>query len=174
MWPFKKRGSTNKPVSGNAAFNMAIVISRDEVQRMDISRPLETLKALMSDPATARRNKESMDISFSGYDHTSEELFEMPEVREYVHKLDHEFPYWLFFLSKRGLGLQCIMYCHLLPHLTPEARATRHPQQLEQLLLKRWFPAMNAVSEFAGLSEADIEVLTERSMRYFMEGRERG
>ena len=37
------------------------------------------------------------------------------------------------------------------------------------LLLKRWIPAMNSVSEFAGLSGREVADLTDRSVRYFQE-----
>jgi hypothetical protein len=43
----------------------------------------------------------------------------MREVREYASTLDDQFPYWLFFLTKQGLGLQRITYCFIPPHLSP-------------------------------------------------------
>ena len=61
------------------------------------------------------------------------------------------------------LGLQCIVFCHLLPFLTDEAKAERHPRQLEELLLKRWLPAMNQVIEFTGIGEKELEAMTNES-----------
>lgn len=146
------------------------VISREEVEQADTSRALELLSRYASSPDIALANRENLEIVFHGFDDTDQELGEIPMVRNFVRELDAKFPYWLFFLSKSGLGLQCVLYCFLLPHLTEAARAERHPQQLEQLLVNRWFPAMNAMSEFAGLDEPEIKDLTDRALRYFTEG----
>src|SRR5687767_2404454 len=100
---------------------LLIVISRDEIERQDISGPLTTLKHLIASRENIRANQTNVDISFSGYEGTREELCEIPEVRNYVYALDAQFPFWLYFLSRYFTGLQCIAYCHLLPFLTPEA-----------------------------------------------------
>lgn len=153
-----------------AHFAPHIIISLEEVEQADTSRVLELLSRFAASPEIALANRENLEIAFHGFDDTNEELGEILEVRDFVRELDAEFPFWLFFLSKSGLGLQCVLYCFLLPHLTEAARAERHPQQLEQLLVNRWFPAMNAMSEFAGLDEPEIKDLTDRALRYFTEG----
>jgi hypothetical protein len=110
-------------------------------------------------------------VAFHGYDQDSRELFEIPEVREYVSALDSQFPFWLFFLTKFGLGLQCIMLCFMPPYLTEKARETIHPQRLDDLLSIRWFPAMNRVCELVGFTERQIESLTNGVVDYFINGR---
>ncbi len=147
-----------------------ILISREEVEAQDVAAPLATLKSLITSPEVARSYMENVDVVFGGYDGDSRELFEIPEVRDYAYKLDNEFPYWLFFLSKYGLGLQCLLLCFLPPYLTEEARATIHPERTRELLLDRWLPAMNQVSEFAGLSGDEIDQLTERAISYIANG----
>lgn len=114
---------------------------------------------------------ERVDIAFHGYDHTHEELFEIPEVRDFVYKLDEQFPFWLYFLSKRHLGLQCLLWCFLPPFLTVEARSKIFPERINDLLTKRWLPAMNQIGEHLGLSESQIERLTERALSYITNGR---
>jgi hypothetical protein len=148
-----------------------VVMSRDEVESRDITAPLAALKSLIASPATARAHMENVDIAFGGYDEDARELFEIPEVREYVYRLDGEFPYWLFFLSKYGLGLQCLLLCFLPPHLTDEARANVHPVRTKDLLLNRWLPAMNHVSAFAGLTGDEVDRLTDRVLDYISHGR---
>ena len=73
---------------------------------------------------------ERVEISFHGYDHTPQELFEIPEVRNFVYQLDEQFPFWLFFLSKRHLGLQCLLFCFLPPFLTEDARSRIFPERI--------------------------------------------
>jgi hypothetical protein len=148
-----------------------VLISREEVELRDLTAPLAILRSLIASPEAAQSYIESVDIAFGGYDDDARELFEIPEVRDYVYRLDSEFPYWLFFLSKYGLGLQCLLLCFLPPYLTEEARATIHPERTRDLLLNRWLPAMNQVSEFAGLSGDEIDRLTERGLAYITKGR---
>jgi hypothetical protein len=150
---------------------LCIVVSRDEVLKRDISSALATLQSLLQTPEKARAYKELVDIAFDGYNEDPRELDEIEEVREFAHRLDADFPFWLFFLSKHMPGLQCIVFCHLLPFLTDEGQAEHHPRQLEQLLAKRWFPAMNQVAEYAGLTEKEIKDMTDRFMMYMKIGR---
>jgi hypothetical protein len=147
-----------------------IGISREEVERKDISGPLETLKKLVATPETIREFKTRVDVSFSGYDHTREELFEIPEVRLFVYELNEKFPFWLYFLSRDFMGLQCLAYCFLLPYLTEEARLETHPKQLADLLEQCWGPALDKICTAAGETESEADALLESALVYFKSG----
>ncbi len=147
-----------------------VVVDRSEVQRQDISGPLETLKQLVANRESMRAHMLNVDIGFSGYENTSDELFEIPEVRNYVVALDSEFPFWLYFLSRRLLGLQCLAYCHLVPFLTPAAPARVHPQQLYDLVERRWGPALLQVCSAAGHSDEEADALLKSAMEYLVSG----
>lgn len=129
------------------------------------------LSALLATPGAAREHFEKVDIAFYGYDDDTRELFEIPEVRNFVFKLDEAFPYWFYFLSKNALGLHAILLCFLPPYLTAEAKARIFPERLQPLLLERWFPAMNYVCELVEMPEEEIERLTNRVMSYIAKGR---
>jgi len=148
-----------------------VVVSREEVETGYTSSALTVLRRLIESPETARSFFERVEITFYGYDDDPRELFEIDEVRSFVRKLDDEFPFWLFFLSKRHLGLQCLMLCMLPPFLTDEGRLETFPERISQFLTKRWFPAMNQVCEYAGFSEPQIEELTDRVVNYITKGR---
>lgn len=150
------------------SFAPIIVVTREDVNSQDTSSVISALNALIKSPEVARMFFEQVDLSFHGYNDTSEELFEIAEVRNYVHALDDKFPFWLYFLSKSGTGLQCIAYCFLPPFLTQAAKAERFPQCLDELLQRRWFPAMNQLCEWTGFSEQQIESLTDRSVKYLL------
>ena len=137
---------------------------------MDTSAVLGTLKNLTESPAVAREFMERVDISFDGYDDNTQELFEILGVRNFVSQLDEQFPLWLFFMSKAHLGLQCIMHCFLPPFLKPEAQERIFPERLGKLLANRWFPAMNHVCKFVGMSEHEIEQMTNRVVEYVRAG----
>ena len=86
-------------------FSPVIVVSREEIQSQDTSSVLLALQSLITSPERASQWFEQIDIAFDGFNETTLELFEIDSVREFVTKLDDEFPFWLFFLSKSGTGL---------------------------------------------------------------------
>jgi len=147
-----------------------VTISRDEVNSRNVSAAVSVLARFIKTPDIARRMFERVDVSFHGYDYDTRELFEIPELRDFVYKLDKEFPFWLFFLSKKHLGLQFIALCFLPPYLDEEAKKTVLPQHLDRLLNNRWWPAMNHICEVVGFTEVDIEQLSERVVSYFIKG----
>ena len=151
-------------------FSPLIVVTREEVDNKDTSSVLEALRALVASPEAALNYFESVDIAFHGYNDCREELFEIQAVREFVYALDDQFPYWLFFLDKKALGLQCLAHCFLPPFLTQEAKQAIFPERLNDLLTKRWFPAMNRVCDAVGFSEEQIEALSDRSVQYLLSG----
>ena len=151
-------------------FAPIIVFSREQVEAQDTSSAIEALSALIQSPQQALSFFEQVDVAFDGYNETRDELFEIPQVREFVYLLDGKFPYWLYFLTKTGTGLQCIAYCFLPPFLTPTAKAKHFPERLNDLLTRRWFPAMNQICEWTGFTEQQIESLTNRSVDYLLGG----
>ena len=147
-----------------------IVVTRQEVEARDTSSVLNALQSLISSPERAASLFEQIDLALHGYDDIDDELFELDKVRDYVRALDEHFPYWLYFLDKSGSGLQCIAYCLLPPFLTPEGKQLHFPERLNDLLTKRWFPAMNQLCEWTGFTEEAIEDLTNRSGNYLLNG----
>jgi len=150
---------------------LGVVVSREEVETLNTEPSLDVLRRLTASPAIAKRFFERVDIAFHGYDDTTQELFEIPPVREFVRKLDEQFPFWLFFLSKHYLGLQCLLFCFLPPFLTDEGRSEIFPERIGQLLTRRWIPAMNLVCEYVMFSEKQTMELTDRVMAYVTNGR---
>lgn len=149
---------------------LMVVISRDEVERDDRSGPLDTLKNLLETPERIRAFRTRVDISFFGYDETPQELFEMPEVRDYVSRLDDDFPYWLYFLARECTGLKCLALCMLPPFLTEEARVRIHSQGLADLLERRWVPALNHLCAAVGESDDEADQLLDSAITYFRDG----
>jgi hypothetical protein len=148
---------------------LTIVISREQVDAGDISEPLSVLRQLLNREA-AIKFCERVEIGVAGFDDDPRELYEIEEVRSLVHKLDSEFPYWLYFLTKRGTGLSFILSCFCPPFLTQEARASIWNERIADYLSKRGFPALNHVCEAAGCSEEEIKRLTDRSTEYVLNG----
>jgi hypothetical protein len=165
-----RRGGSSLLDLPESADPVIFVVSRDEVEAGDTSVVLGQLRRLVESREVARAFVERVDIAFHGYDDVGWELPEIPEVRDFANQLDDQFPYWLFFMSKRHSGLLCLLYCFLPPSLTAEGRAKHHPPIIERLLVGRWFPAMNHICAYVGYSEEQIERLSERALAYFTTG----
>jgi hypothetical protein len=150
--------------------HLFLVVSRRDVEAGDLSEIIGSLNHLISTVEIARKYRERVDISFDGYDRDPRELWEIQEVRAFAFKLDEQFPYWLFFLDKKLLGLQCLARCFLPPHLTEDAQRQIHPHRLGELLERRWFPALNALARSVGLNEIELRDLSDRSVQYLFNG----
>ena len=146
-----------------------ITISRESVINSNFEEAMHILRQLTSNVTIIKYYCERVDITFDGYNQTREELWEIPEVRNYVLELDNQFPYWLFFLSKNGSGLYTIIKCFLLPFLKPEAEIEINSKKLQNYMLKRGFLAMNHLCELANLSKEENIEMTDRVMKYLMQ-----
>lgn len=149
-------------------YYLNIAISHVDVQFGLTENPLSMLNSLIESPETALKMKENLGISFSGYDKDTREAFEIEELREFIAKLDDEFPYWLFFLSKFDTGLQAI-FLSMMPLVRPESRQIVFPEPMSTLLNVRWLPALNQICEYTGIPN-EIDSLTERSISYLTDG----
>lgn len=147
-----------------------IVVSKQDILSSNTQSTIDALRSLTRSPEDALKWRERVDIVFDGYNDTEWELFEIPEVRDFVSQLDEAFPFWLFFLTKARFGLQCVMLCFLPPFLEPEAKAEIFPERLGRLFEDHWLPAMNHVCEFTGMTEREIEQMIDRVIEYSRAG----
>jgi hypothetical protein len=72
-------------------------IEREETERLDISRVVTVVNALVKAGKEARGR---LVITFSGYDDIPDEVFEIPEIRKYVEKVYDRFPYIFYYLNQ--------------------------------------------------------------------------
>jgi hypothetical protein len=155
--------------SGTEPDSLSFVISREDIETGNISTTVLLLEKLLN-PDAALKYCEKVDIGVYGYDDDPRELNELPEVRDFIYKLDEKFPYWCYFLSKRATGLMFILSCFCPPYLTPESRDRIWLKSIGEYLTRRGFPAMNHISVAAGCSESEIERMTNRVMEYITTG----
>lgn len=146
---------------------MFIGISRQEIESGDTS-VLSVLFRLL-DKESAILYREMVDIAVYGYDDDPRELYDVPEVRDFVQKLDAAFPCWFYFLSKRGNGLMLILYCLCSPDIPRESRDQVWRKEI-MLYLKRGIPAMNHLCKIAGCSEEEVMRLTNGVLEYILSG----
>ncbi len=88
-----------------------LVVERGEVESLDISRALTVLAPLVASGVLFRRFQHRVSLFIDGYNADGRELFQIPEVREFLADLDAAFPYWLWFLNTRDHSLQLVATC---------------------------------------------------------------
>jgi hypothetical protein len=148
---------------------VTVIVGREQVEAGDTNEILAVLQPFVQ-PEAAKKFFERVEIGFSGYDHDPRELYEIVEVRDFVHKLDEQFPFWLYFLTKRSDGLRAILYCFCPPFLKPEFQQEIWSQHINDYLLKRGFPAMGTICELVGWSEEQMMQLNDRVIEYVLGG----
>lgn len=146
--------------------SLAVVVSRDDVEKEDVTPTLNVLKRLLENVRIVRHYRNKVDLGFHGYDEDPRELDEIEEVRRFIAMLDACFPYWLYFLTKYGTGLQAVALCSLPPQLAPDAQ----PQALFELIERRWRPALVELASNAGWSSAEIDGMLTEAAQYFGNG----
>jgi len=77
---------------------LVIHASRAEIESGDIQPALTMLEKLLS-PEVARRTRGRLIFGVYGYDDDPRELYQISEVRAWMHKLDRAFPYWFYFMD---------------------------------------------------------------------------
>lgn len=134
---------------------IVLLIPRMNVMNQNITEEIELLQQLIKTPKIAKYFQGKIDIVFDGFQNIKDELWDIKEVKDFVNKLDLEFPYWLYFLSDETL-------LYFIECLLKDYRTDCNV--INDYLFGRGFPAMNYISDFA----LDNEIhLTRRVQKCF-------
>lgn len=79
--------------------------SREEVERMDITKIVHVLESLLQNPQIAREKKGSILFSFYGFSGVLENLLHLPEVQSWARFLVEKYPYFFYFLNDEELPM---------------------------------------------------------------------
>lgn len=130
------------------------------------------------DPAKLPRGKElrrlmgAFSFFVDGYNDSPEEIYSLPEVRDFYAGLHSVWPYWFFFRDLRTESLSMVTAC-LMQNLEAGKviGAPAAMLQLDSLELVRFvangFAPMNAMCERAGMSEYEIWKRTREIFEYY-------
>jgi len=137
-----------------------LMFSRRQVETCDIDEPLQFLRRLTADRHTALEFCGRISLVIDGYNDDPRELFEIPEVRAYIKRLDQEWRYWFFFLSQADESIKLLESClcetiEVVPGVT-----SVDMEQLERSLA-RHFGSMYRLSEELKLPEEICEEVAE-------------
>lgn len=146
--------------------SLDIVITKEEILKQDISAPLALLSELLNNKVIALYFREKVKLSFNGFDGQGKKLWEIPEVRKYICKLDNEFHYWFYFLSKSEEELYLIHQCHMIPFLSEEDNFDLNMDKLKQNFFNKWVPALTKACDFTDMSEQETHEMFMRVYQY--------
>ena len=144
---------------------LGVVVDRADVESGDISSTADVLSQVLANRKTIERFRGRVDLSFHGYSNDNRELYEIPEVRRFVAKLDDAFPHWFYFLSTENATLAVVASC--LCSVTKLRPGTiRYGADLAEFL-GRHFDALNWLFETYALDERDNAAISESIIKYF-------
>ena len=145
---------------------LEIEFSRDLVIEIGISEIRKKFNHLISSPRVIKFYKNRLRLSFS-YQAGAMKFFEDPDFRNFIFKLDNEFPFWLYFVHKDGDSLANLVLCFVLPYLTEPAKKKHFPEKVEELLSKRWIPALKNIKNGIGMDDDEYQEIEKQSIQYF-------
>ncbi len=145
---------------------LVVVISKSEIETLNITPALETLSKLLSDRGTALQYKGRVLLCVKGYDSDSRELYEVPEVKKYIQLLDSRFPYWFFFLSIERGALRLMAFCLCRTVNVKPGIASPNNMDMAQFMMNH-FTALNCLCSQLGLPDAFVETLSMKIDNHF-------
>jgi hypothetical protein len=143
-----------------------VVVARSTVENC---QPAETLKALRDWVETSRNPKDlchRLELRFSGYDGDPRELWQIADVRNFVHSLDQEFPFWFYFADLRSDFMKVLAFS-LCRVSTVRPGATVIHQADFAAFLERHFGAMNQLMDHWSVGDDENERVSNEVMSYF-------
>jgi len=131
------------------------VTTREEVERLDVSRFIASFSPRL--PRTdLRRLRGRIVFTVDGYDDTSDQLFEIPEVRDYYAHVHRVWPSWLFTACLSSPCLRVIALS-VLPRVSIVRAQNVCRIQISELDLHAFFlhslPAAALLHRRAGISK---------------------
>lgn len=147
---------------------LRVVVSRAEVEALDVSRAMAILSRVLADRETVERYRGRLELVFSGYASDARELYSIPEVRAFCAKLDDAFPFWFYFVSTNGVTLGVIACCLCSVTELRPGKVSIGPDVLP--FMTRHFDALNWLFETYSLDERQNVEINGSVVEYFRTG----
>lgn len=148
--------------TGPNEYNL-LMIERQLVESMNIESPLQALKLMAVDAASAREFANRLGISFEGYEDAGEVYLD-PRVQEYMRALTNRFPYWLHFACKDDDTLFVVFNCLAPPEMLDGGASGKVRLTIDgkawNKILGELFEGMNELHDRLGLTAAENTVIT--------------
>jgi hypothetical protein len=145
---------------------LGVVVSRRDVELLNTTPTLTTLRSLLFDRETVANFQGQVDVCFEGWDDDPREIYVIPEIRTFLHMLDEEFPYWLYFLSTEFGMLRTIALCLCHATRVDNGKARVEPAALEAFLIAH-LGSMNRLFDQFDLGDQINKEISQCVFEYF-------
>ena len=136
-----------------------LMFSRRQVETCDIDEPLQFLCRIAASSSEALKYCGRISLIVDGYNDDPRELYEIPEVRTFISRIDKQWPYWFFFLSQADDSIRLLESCLSDAIEVMPGVASIDLKQMEQTLA-RHFGAMNRLCEALGVPEEKADEIS--------------
>lgn len=137
--------------------SMNIVLPREFIERGDVKPFLVTLETMVESPESVRRFRDRLFIVITGYDSDPRQWHQVREIRDFLTKLDEEFPYLFWFLNRSEPSFLVTL---LLSVVEDKSRAAaEHRARLEDLrsFMLRHYESLDELGALYRLSRDEVE-----------------
>ena len=163
-----ENGSLKAAIEGN--FDLVNYwIDRKDIEEKNIGNALEFLTDLLCAREIVMSMKDKIEISVHGYDDDPRELYEIPEVLEFLRRLDETWPYWMLFQHPNFSWLQMLLVC-----LSNGKKNNQGLVELNGGLISnntnRWYCALNELCHKFAISLEVNRAVSEKAERILTKG----
>lgn len=153
------------PIMVNEDCSVDVIITKNDIDNGNIEEVYNRFARWMS-PDIVAEMKQNIHMSICGYGTDIRELYEIPEVREFIKKLDRKFPYWFYLLSTEDEALRIISLCYCNAEKISQSEF-RFDEELFVDFSKVHFQAMNKIIRYIGESEKEATEMFNSLQKYF-------
>ncbi|BBU95925.1 DUF91 domain-containing protein [Providencia rettgeri] len=142
-----------------------IIIEKNEVQSLDISKLHEFFEFATSTIPHIRFFQGKVDVTFNGYD-SDDELYMIDEVRQFIRKVNNEINYLFFFINPNGISQILRIFFLSFCEINSQIRNSNGRIELDlnfadsPNFIENQFNGLNELTEACGLSIDDNKKIT--------------
>ena len=138
---------------------VVLMISRREVEAVDIASVLSRLKVFLATREDAWLYRGQMTLVVDGYNNDPRELVDIPEVRTLLRQFEAEWPYWAYFFNQVDDSIKLLLSCVAGSRFLGRGAVEMDPD-LVAAALGRGFAGMNMVFDRFGFPEDELEKMS--------------
>lgn len=136
-----------------------LMISRRQVEEVDIDSVLFNLKPFLATREDAWLYRGQMVMSVDGYNEDPRELVDIPEVRAFLGELELQWPYWGFFFNQVDDGIKLLASCVCGTSFPGRGAVEIDAYKLGDFL-NRAFAGMNSIFDKHKFPESELESMS--------------
>jgi hypothetical protein len=135
-------------------------IPHDDVQACDTTTVLTALNSFLETQERVAWGRGRITLIFEGFDDDPRDVWNIPEIRRYIEKLDEQFPYWFYFADLDAHTLKVLALC-LCRVVKVGNGSTPDPEDLKHFLASHVI-ALNILCDRFDLGDEIKEEITKQ------------